>query len=183
MKKLLYLSIGVILTLFLFSCVKNLDFDQVKDFRYKPVVEADLFYFDLIKDDITPPNAGARFVFHDTIGFNFFEQGNTRNGFKKLELSVKYKNSLNRRFLTKYYFATESYQIVDSLTLDIASGTNAHSTEGEKIYTFTKTANPEFTNSRKIIIKTELIPPSIPTDTGRLHVQTKAKFFFDIKDM
>ena len=176
MRIILFLSF-ILLTFF--SCSKKLDFDQTQDFEAFPVVEADMFYMDLYADNLIDNQGNFRQLVSDTLDFSIFKEAKTREQFLRTEIFIKYSNSFQRRFFTQVFYIDENHQIVEQDTLDIQPASPAI-VEGENIYEYSKSLNPNFVNFRKIVVKIEISPTDIPVEDKHLHIQAKGKYYLRI---
>lgn len=173
MKKLILL----LLVISVFSCTKQLDFDQAKQLNITPVFEGDIFYLDLGKDNLTDQTGTFRDVVKDTIDFGIFKDGKVRDAFVKAEIYVKYKNSFQRNFKTIVSYIDENKQQVDADTLNIIPANVGQNVEGEEVYTYVKALNPDFINFRKIVVKIEVSPDTQPIEDEHIHLQSKGIFY------
>ena len=160
------------------ACSSKLDLDQAKQLDIQPVVEVDILYFDLQKENLTDSNALFRQQISDTVDFGIFEDGKIRDGFVKAEISVAYRNTFYRQFDTDFYFIDEHDSAVETgnFTIDAANSSQTEVT-GETTFVFDKTNNPEFVNFRKIVVKVTVTPDNLPVEDKSLHMQAKGKFY------
>ena len=162
-----------------FSCTKNLDFDQTRGFEAFPVIEGDMFYMDIYSTNLIDSQGNFRQFISDTLDFSIFNDAEARNNFLQAEIFIKYSNSFQRRFFTQVFYIDENHQIVEQDTLDVQPASPAI-VEGENIYEYTKSLNPNFVNFRKIVLKIEVSPTDIPVEDKHLHIQSKGKFYLRI---
>jgi len=167
--------------LVLSACSSNLDFDQAKQLDIQPVFEGDILYFDLHDVNLTDQSGNFRNVIKDTVDFGIFEDGKVRDGFVKADIEVAYNNTFNRHFTTIYYFIDDNDQPVESGQFDIAAAdANNPEINGDVIFRFDKTSNPDFVNFRKIVLEIMISPDTLPVENKTLHVQTKGTFYTNL---
>jgi len=183
-----YLLTSFLAILLLNACTSALDFDQAKQLTIKPVFEGDILYFDLNKDNLTDSQDNLtnnqhlfRTVIKDTVDFAVFEDGRTRDSFVKAEITVAYKNTFERQFATSIYFIDDQKQEVEQalFTINPANDTEPE-INGTEVFTFDVVNNPDFVNSRKIVIAVEISPDNLPIEDKKLHVQVKGTFYTNI---
>ena len=175
-------AFGIFLVfLFISACSSKLDFDQAKQLNIQPVFEGDILYFDLHDINLTDQSGNFRNIIRDTVDFGIFEDGKVRDGFVKADIEVAYNNTFSRHFATTYYFIDENEQPVASGQFDIAAADSSNpEITGNIIFTFDKTANPNFVNFRKIVLEIMVSPNTLPIEDKTLHVQTKGTFHTNI---
>ena len=177
MKTFIFIIAGLLLT----ACSSNLDFDQAKQLDIQPVFEGDILYFDLHNVNLTDQSGNFRNIIRDTVDFPIFEDGKVRDGFIKADIKIAYNNTFNRHFTSTYYFIDDNEQPVESGQFDIAAADSSHpEIVGNTIFTFDKTTNPDFVNFRKIVLKIQVSPNTLPVENKTLHIQTKGTFYTNL---
>ena len=176
-----YLLISFLSLFLLSACTSALDFDQAKQLTIQPVVEGDMFYFDLNKDNLTDSQNVFRTIIKDTLDFDVFKDGKTRDSFVKADITVAFKNTFERQFVTNIYFIDDQEQEVEqaSFTINPATATQLE-INGTEMFTFDAVSHPDFINSRKIVIAVEISPDNLPVEDENLHVQVKGTFYTNI---
>jgi len=175
------LTFFIILTVFFASCSSPLDFEQANQLVINPVFESDILYFDLHKPNLTDQSGNFRSTIKDTVDFVIFDDAKVRNGFVKAEIEVAYKNSFTRQFTTALYFIDEQNQTVEEDYFNIDAATNSQpEILGDTIFFFDKLINPQFINSKKIVIEVNITPNTLPIEDKQLHVQVKGIFYTEI---
>lgn len=102
------------LVLVLTSCLKELDFDQTKDFESKPVYSATLLYFDLTQTDFLIGNFEIIQV-ADTLNFTLLSNDIFQKQLEKVELLFKVKNEFKRGFKIELDFLDDAFQVVQHI--------------------------------------------------------------------
>jgi len=163
------------------SCMSELDTDQIEQFNFQPVFEADILYFDIAPTNLIDKDGLFRAVVRDTVDLDIFEDGNVRDAFIKAEISVAYKNTFYRQFDTNFYFVDNNNYLVDYGNFFIPAATPSDpEVSGEAVFIFDIYNNPDFVNFRKIIIEVTVSPDDLPVEEGGLHVQSKGTFYTNI---
>jgi len=163
------------------ACTSALDFDQAKQLTIQPVIEGDMLFFDLNKNNLTDSLNIFRTVFKDTVDFDVFGDGKTRDSFVKADIMVAFKNTFERQFSTTVYFIDDQDQPVDqaSFTINPATATQPE-INGTEMFTFDAVSHPDFVNFRKIVLSIEISPNNLPVEDKNLHVQVKGTFYTNI---
>ena len=171
-----------LLAFFVFSCSSKLDLDQAKQLDIQPVIEADILYFDLHKENLTDANGLFRQQVSDTVALDIFDDGKVRDGFLKAEITVGFRNTFFRQFDTDILFIDENNQPVETAILTIpAAGNGQDEISGETVFVFDRINNPDFINFRKIVVQVTVTPQTLPVEDESLHVQVKGKFYTNIR--
>ena len=162
------------------SCTSKLDFDQANELKITPVFEGDMFFFDISKDDLIDSQSQFKSIINDTLDFGIFYNVNNRKHFVKAEITIGYKNTFQRSFHTEYIFIDENNQPVEQNSFDIQAADATQNVEGEEIVIYSKTANPNFMNFRKIVVQITVTPDTMPVDDKLLHIKTKGKIYTEV---
>jgi uncharacterized protein YrzB (UPF0473 family) len=173
-------KIFLLLALILVSCTSKLDFDQANELKITPVFEGDMFFFDISKNNLIDSQSQFRSTIQDTIDFAIFKNGNNRDHFVKAEFTIGYNNSFQRSFHTEYVFIDENNQPVEQNSFDIQAADINQNVEGEEIVIYSKAANPDFINFRKIVVKITVTPDTMPVEDELLHIKTKGKIYTEV---
>ncbi|HFX17536.1 MAG TPA: hypothetical protein ENK64_00140 [Flavobacteriales bacterium] len=169
------------ISILMVSCSSKLDFKNNNQLNIQPVIEGDILYFDLKKDNLTNTSGTILQVAKDTVDFEIFKDHEVRDAFLKAIITIAYKNSFSRQFLTNIYFTDDQYRTVEEASFQIPAATSNTPEVKDTIYfNFDKSTNPNFINFRKIIITTEITPNQLPIEDKSLHVQLKGQFFTNI---
>jgi hypothetical protein len=172
MKKVILLFAAILV-----SCTSKLDFDQISELEITPVFEADMFFFDIRKENLIDSQSHFRNIVQDTINFDIFNNGDIRDGFVKAEFTIGYENTFQRNFHTEYIFIDENNQLVEQNSFDIPAAEIGQEVEGEEILIYSKTTHPGFINFRKIVVRVTVTPDTMPVEDQLLHIKTKGKIY------
>ena len=102
--------------LFSFSCASDLDFDQVNDLKLKPVVVANLAYFNVEARDFVSSGSEQPILIEQTTS-DIFNDSFFRRRIEKIELLFELENTINRAYLVDLLFLDSNDQIIDNVNL------------------------------------------------------------------
>ncbi|MEZ4875831.1 MAG: hypothetical protein R2793_10385 [Flavobacteriaceae bacterium] len=181
-KNLLSLVMGLFLSILLFSCVKDTNFDQANQITLTPVVELDLIYFNLEAGDFFDEvNNTPRLTVSDTTEIRFLDDTETQEGLKKADFLFVFTNSIPRSFQADFQFLNpqnvETYYASTTVT---AGTTNtpmvtefSQTVEGEEIL--------QLTQADRVVVSVT-IPSSDATLEGTLNLKSKTTYYLEIKE-
>lgn len=118
----------VILTIFLFSCSSNLDFNQVNDLKLEPVIVANLATFDVPANQFVV-NGIEQPISFDTQNFNVFRDSFFNKSLTKADFYFEINNTINRAYKINLYFLDVNNQPVYTIYFDVPANTNFTKTE------------------------------------------------------
>jgi len=164
------------------SCVKDTDFDQAQDIVLTPVVELNLIHFDLEAQDFYDgATMTERLTVSDTTEIKFLDGSGFQESLVRAEFLFRFKNSIPRNF-------NVDFQFLDSLrqpTYFTGTLVNQGSVANEVTTEFTQNVEGEdlllLTTSDRVVVSVT-IPDSGPNLEGNLKLQSKATYFFEIKE-
>jgi len=164
------------------SCVKDTDFDQAQDIVLTPVVELNLIHFDLEAEDFYDEVAMTeRLTVQDSTQIRFLDDSGFQESLVRAEFFFRFKNSIPRDF-------DVAFQFLDSLqqqTYFTGTSVNQGSAGNEVVTEFTQNVEGEdlllLTTSDRVVVSVT-IPTSGPNLEGNLKLQSKATYFFEIKE-
>ncbi len=108
-----------VLALICGSCTEELDFDQVDDFRYEPVIELSLAYYDYLAADFGEDDLGGRTVYVDSTTADLFSQEFFDDNLKEAEFFLRYTNTIPRSFTTQIDFYNSNNEVVYTIPVSI----------------------------------------------------------------
>lgn len=118
---LIYRFLGIaVLLLFSFSCASDLDFDQVNDLKLKPVVVANLAYFNVEARDFVSSGSEQPILIEQTTS-DIFNDSFFRRRIEKVELLFELENTINRAYIVDLLFLDSNDQIIHNTNLNIAA--------------------------------------------------------------
>lgn len=110
MRKLTPQLVCLVLFLTLTSCVKNLDFDQIKDYTTKQAFIGSIVYFTLDQNDFYDAVNSVEITtpITDDTKFNLLNNDFIRKNLQKMELVFEINNNFNREFTVNVTFLDEN---------------------------------------------------------------------------
>ncbi|WP_413997643.1 hypothetical protein ACMDB5_07485 [Flavobacterium sp. W1B] len=101
-----------------FSCSSDLNFDQVNDLKLKPVVVANLSYFDVPANAFVENGIEYNMAF-DALDFDLFRDKYFRSYLQRADLSFEVSNTINRSFQMGIVLMDENAQPIYTIPFDI----------------------------------------------------------------
>ena len=181
-KNLLVPILGVLLCLWMASCVKDTDFDQAENITLTPVVELDLIYFDLdaadfYNDETNPP----RLTVSDTTEIRFLDDTEIQESLKKAEFLFVFTNTIPRSFQADFQFLDVANETTYATSTTVAEG----SPENAVVSEFTETVEGNdilaLTQADKVVVSLTL-PSSDVNLEGSLNLKSKTTYYLEIKE-
>ncbi len=184
-KQILKNTLSILMLLVLFSsCVKEVDFEQVKELTISPIFESSLIYFDAPATKFFL-NGSEISTTRDTVEIDLFSRGFVVNNLIKAEFLFQATNSINRSFRVQVDFLSESNQQKHSFAVQA----NASPTNSDIIVKHTEvfegSSLTALKESKKVVLSITALPGGTPLNTntpGRINLQSKGAFYFKIKD-
>ena len=93
----LTLLVSLLLSLFSISCSSDLDYNQVNNFKMKPVIVANLTYFDIAANKFVDNGIEQKVAF-DAQDFDVFRDSFFRDNLKRADFYFEITNTINRDF-------------------------------------------------------------------------------------
>ncbi len=172
-----------------FSCVKELDFEQLDEVVLTPVFEADFIYSEFDVEDFipqgTPPNTEFTVpseILRDTINYDLVGTDFAIDNLDRVELTIEIRNTIERSFTLQFQFLTDSEQPIGQLySIPVQAGSG----EGTEPVVSFSDPNPiildnatlnQLVSAQKIA--TEIIVPTLNSDLrGVLYIRSKASYY------
>ncbi len=178
-----YSFLIIIACLSLFSCVKEVDFDQADDIEISPVMESSLIFFEGQANNFLL-NGTEIISIKDSLSINFFNSEFIVDNLIKADFEFEAINSINKEFQIHVDLIDDAEQLLYTFmvpALPSTDGSDFISTpkeefEGDKLEALKKTS--------KIVFTLSLLPGEIINETtlGRIQLKSKAVFYFNIGD-
>lgn len=172
--------IGLFLSIVLFSCVKDTDFDQNEDILLTPEVELDLIFFNLVANDFFDEETmNERLIVQDTTEIRFLDDEQLQENLVRADFLFQFTNSIPRTFDVTFQFLNteDQEQYVTGTSVTEGSVTTPVITE------FTETVEGdellELTMADRVVVTVE-IASSTQNLEGALNLQSKATYFLEI---
>ncbi|MDD5152260.1 MAG: hypothetical protein PHC28_17595 [Flavobacterium sp.] len=174
--------IGIfILSIFLFSCSSNLDFNQVNDLKLEPVIISNLATFDVPANQFVI-NGAEQSVFFDTETFDVFRDTFFNTSLVKTDLYFEIDNTINRAYTIDMYFLNGSNSNLYTVSFNIPAYTGVENLvtqteifENAKLDVLKKT--------RKIAFKVTMLPGPALTESspGSLKLRSSATVYLVVQ--
>lgn len=171
-------------SLLLFSCSSDLDFNQVDELNAKPVFTTNLAYLNL---------KASQFVINGVeespspyiANVDFLKKPAVANDLIKAELFFKVKNTINRGYnYTITLLDVNSIPTYPSITMNIPAAYNGTTVIVPKTVVFDSSTIDALKNTTYIVFSIELIPglpPLTASSTGNIILSSSLTAYFDIK--
>ncbi|WP_211344286.1 hypothetical protein [Flavivirga rizhaonensis] len=173
----------IALFLSLFSCTKEIDFEQADDFEISPVIESSLVFFDESASSFLA-NGTEIISIKDSIGIEVFNNDFVIDNLIKADFVFEATNSINKAFQIQVDFINDVDQQVHSFTLQALASTNGSDLLSNHVEVFEGDELEALKNTSKLIFTLSLLPGGTinPTTPGRIKLKSKAIFYLNIGD-
>jgi len=181
-RNLLIPFFALLVSVLLFSCVKDTDFSQAENITLTPVVELDLIFFNLEASAFYDAIADTSILtVRDTTEIRFLDDSGTQESLKRAEFLFNFTNSIPRTFEVTFQFLDEMDVETYAASTSVAAGTELapvltqfiENVEGEDI--------TQLTLANKVIVSVT-IPSSDENLQGLLNLQSKTTYYLEIKE-
>ncbi|MFK8058814.1 MAG: hypothetical protein AB8B78_01870 [Polaribacter sp.] len=164
----------------IFSCVKDLDFEQIEDYTTSPAFSFSLAYFNITPNDFIAVSGGPNktSVSQET-EFKIFENKIIKNNLVKVDYTFEVNNEFNRDFTIEIELLDANGSLIKKLNdLKIVANTlNKPPTE-----TITVASNPNIRNTERVRITIRLDDPTLPvniTDVGQFQFKSASTVYLE----
>lgn len=146
--------IGLILSLFVVqSCYEKLDFDQLDDVVYRPVLTSSLTNFTLLPAQFFNSQGVQQNSVSDTTIFDLLQDDLIQNDVFRIDFYVEMKNEFDRDLTIYVQFLDENNTVVYNFSPIQASSNTTNTTYLEEIII---DQNPAILNTVRVLITVEL---------------------------
>jgi hypothetical protein len=163
----------------LFSCVKDVDLDQIDEVVIPPTAAIDLVFFDLEASDLKDTSSGAKVASDDT-RLEFLDDDYIQDGLMRADFIFKFVNTFQQPGTATVKFLSASNSLRHQVVIDIPSGT----ANSPAVVNITEIVGVEqisrIRNSIKMSVDIEIFPNSEPLE-GTLKMESKAYYYFEFK--
>lgn len=173
---------GILVFAFLFfSCSSDLDFNQTKDLKLKPVIVANLAYFDIPASQFLSDGNGQTTL--DVREFGAFKDEFFRDHLVKIDLDFEINNTIVRAFKVDVVLLDNNNQILETTSFAIpaySGGSNVikyptEVFENQRLDLLKQTAKMGF------IISMAPGPPLNENSIGNLKLRSSATVYMEIE--
>ena len=160
----------------MFSCVKDVDFDQAEDIALQPRLQVDLLIFDIDESDfVDPKTQELKTVVRDTVRLEFLDDDYIQKNLQEVEFSFRYINSFPQAFSNKISFLSENNHTQHSVSFYIGGGSQENAAVTEKIELIEEDRIQQIRRSIKMVVEVSVLPGQ-ESFTGNLHFASKGLF-------
>ena len=173
---------GVFVSLLLFACVKDTDFDQAENITLTPVVELDLIYFNVEANDFFDSiNNTTVPTIRDTTEIRFLDDTGIQESLVKAEFLFNFSNSIPRTFEVDFQFLSEENIETYRTSTIVDAGSEIEPQLTQFIETVEGEDILQLTMSDKVVVSvtTSLLDPNL---SGVLNLQSKTTYYLEIKE-
>lgn len=163
-----------------FSCVDNLDFDQIDEYTYAPVYTSSLAYFKILPVqffDVSGTIPVSEII--DETEFRIFDTTYIRDNIIRLAIDIETKNEIDSDFLVQINFLDDNNLITHQFNTIRVSANNLNHTFNESVQVST---NQNLLNTTKVSMTIRLdnpSPPLNPSDSSELELKSSITIYLD----
>lgn len=164
------------------SCVKDVDFEEAEEITITPIIEANLVFFDIEATRFYDVETDMPILsVSDVTELPFLDDTGTQENLLEAEFTFLFANSIEREFVVDFEFLDDDGVIQYNTQTTVNQGFSGDVRETEFIHSVVvpETLNLTMANRLRIVVT---IPSSDATLQGNLVMQSKATFYFEIKD-
>lgn len=183
-KFLKYLAVAIFSFVFITSCTKEVDFNQINDLVLEPVVASDLIFFNAPASKFNV-NGSELSTVKDSVIIDLFNRDFVVENLVKAEFVFESTNSINRAFNVKVDFKDDLNVLRHSFSVTSA----ASPTNSNVIVTHTEVFENASLNalkaSNKVVLTIQALSGgSLLNDNtpGRIQLKSKGIFYLKIED-
>ncbi len=178
----LFKNIGPVLVTLLacamFSCVKDVDFDQAGNITLQPEIQASMLIFEIDQKEFIDPKTNLfRRVIRDTIRLEFLDDDYIQDDLKQVEFSFRFRNSFPQKFSNKISFLSEQDNLQHLVEFSTERGSMGSPVVTEKIETIGPDNIQVIKRSIKMVVEIEALTNNEPF-IGKLRFESKGLFSF-----
>lgn len=181
--RILYQTIKVLAgLLFLNSCTKEIDFNQVDELVLNPIVESSIFYFNAPASQFY--NNGEINVSQDFVLINIFNNSFTVDYLNRAEFTFEITNSINKEFQLQMDFVDHDDNTQHSIILSALQSPNNTNIVTEQVEVFEGNTLLALKNTVKLVFTITLQSgaPINQNTPGAIQLKSKGLFYFTINN-
>ena len=163
----------------LFSCVKDVDLDQIDEVVIPPTAAIDLVYFDLTAADLRDTPGGTKTA-SDDLRLEFLDDDYIQDGLMRADFIFKFVNSFPQPATATIKFLSASNALMHQVIIDIPGGSSAAPAVVNVTEIIQRDQISRIRNSIRMSVDIELFPNSEPIE-GALKMESKGYYFFEFK--
>ena len=164
-----------------FSCTKDVDFEQANDFQVSPVVESSLIFLNEPASQFVEDGVEITSI-QDEVLINIFNDAFIVDHLTKAEFVFDITNSISRGFRLRVDFLDGMDQNLHVMTINVAASTDNSDSNQAHIETFEGNTLLALMATQKMVFTLYVLPgsPLSETSAGMIQLQSKGVFYLDI---
>lgn len=165
----------------IFSCVKNVDFEQSEDLTFQPTLTASLVNFKQTAKEFYAGKAPDEVItIKDEFDSDIFSGDFTEENLERAELFFEIKNTIKRPFNTKIEFIDEAGKLRHVIDLKIDEIRAGKEVIVEHLEVFKNESLLDLKATKKIALTFSMLKGTGGDESGRLKMRSKVTFFLKI---
>lgn len=178
MKNILRLSIICCLLVFN-SCYEDLDFDQINEYVYKPVITSSLTFFSVVPGQFFNAAGVQETSITSESDFRVFEDSYIKDDIVKIDFNTLIKNEFDRDITLDVSFLNDNNTLLYQFASNVIPAGDLENTFTEEVFIST---NPAIVNTTKVRIRAELEGTSTsmnPNDTSEFKLKSSVTLYIE----
>lgn len=170
----------LILTIFIFSCSSDLDFEQTENVSIQPVIVSNLAAFEIQAKEFVSGGI-EQTQFEDVPNFDLFADIFFKNNLTKIDFLFEINNTINRDFVVDLVLLDEVDSPLYTVTIPVPAYSGVEKLVIKKEVFETNLA--VLTSTRKMSFTIRLLPGTLLTETspGSLKLRSNVTGYFKIE--
>jgi hypothetical protein len=178
MKSILRISIICCLLVFN-SCYEELDFDQINDYVYKPVITSSLTFFSVVPGQFFNTVGVQETSITSESDFRVFEDSFVKNDIVKIDFNTLIKNEFDRDVTIDVSFLDDNNTLLYQFASIVIPAGDLENTFTEEVFIST---NPAIVNTTNVRIRAELEDTGTsmnPNDTSEFELKSSVTLYIE----
>lgn len=178
MKSILRISIICCFLVFN-SCYEELDFDQINEYIYQPVITSSLTFFSVVPGQFFNAAGVQETSITSESDFRVFEDSFVKNDIVKIDFNTLIKNEFDRGFTINVSFLDDNNTLLYQFTSIVIPAGDLENTFTEEVFIST---NPAIVNITKVRIRAELEDTGTnmnPNDTNEFELKSSVILYIE----
>lgn len=183
-KQIIKYSFFVItICLILFSCTKEIDFEQADDFEISPVIESSLIFFDEPASRFLVNNTQI-IPIKDSIEIDLFNNDFIVDNLIKADFVFEATNSINKTFQVRVDLINDTGQPLHTFTILALPSTDGSDVLSNHVEVFEGATLVALKSTTKLVFTLSLLSGESINQTtlGRIKLRSKAVFYLNIDE-
>ena len=162
-----------------FSCVKDVDLDQIDEIVIPPTAAIDLVYFDLEAPDLEDTSRDTKAA-SDDLRLEFLDDDYIQEGLIRADFIYKFINTFPQPATATIKFLSESNSVRHQIIIDIPAGSDSAPAVVNVSDIINQDQISRIRNSIKMSVDIELFPNAEALE-GTLKMESKAYYYFEFQ--